>query len=101
VGNSTALLLWGPVIGFWGSGYFSGFSVIASEAFPTALRGRAMGFAYNIGRVVSAAAPYTVGRLSETHGMGPALMVTSAGFVLAALTASGLRETRWQVRLRQ
>jgi MFS family permease len=101
VGSSTALLLWGPVVGFWGSGYFSGFSVIASEAFPTALRARAMGFAYNIGRVVSAAAPYTVGRISETHGMGPALMVTSAGFVVAALTASGLRETRWQVRLRQ
>jgi MFS family permease len=92
--SSTALLLWGPVIGFWGSGYFSGFGVIASEAFPTALRGRAMGFAYNLGRVVSAAAPYTIGRLSETRGMGSALVITSAGFLLAALTASGLRETR-------
>jgi MFS family permease len=101
VGSNTALLLLGPVVGFWGSGYFSGFSVIASEAFPTALRGRAMGFAYNLGRVVSAAAPYTIGRLSETRGMGPALMVTSAGFLVAALTASGLRETRQLMRLPQ
>ncbi len=92
--SSLALLLLGPVIGFWGSGYFSGFSVIASEAFPTALRGRAMGFSYNLGRIVSAAAPFTIGRLSETHGMGSALVITSAGFVLAALTATGLREPR-------
>ena len=99
VGSGTALLLLGPVIGFWGSGYFSGFSVIASEAFPTALRGRAMGFAYNLGRVVSAAAPYTIGRLSETHGMGSALALTSAGFLLAAITASGLRETRRLVKI--
>jgi len=92
--SSMALLLLGPVIGFWGSGYFSGFSVIASEAFPTALRGRAMGFAYNMGRVVSAAAPFTIGRFSETHGMGSALVLTSAGFLVAAATASGLRQPR-------
>jgi MFS family permease len=92
--SATALLLLGPVIGFWGSGYFSGFSVIASEAFPTALRGRAMGLAYNLGRVVSAAAPYTIGRLSEQHGIGPALLLTSAGFVVAALTATALKDDR-------
>ncbi|WP_162539202.1 MFS transporter [Granulicella sp. WH15] len=90
--GATALLLLGPVIGFWGSGYFSGFGVIASEAFPTALRGRALGFSYNLGRIVSAAAPYTIGRLSESRGIGPALLLTSAGFILAALTASALKE---------
>jgi MFS family permease len=90
--SATAVLLLGPIIGFWGSGFFSGFSVIASEAFPTALRGRAMGMAYNLGRIVSAAAPYTIGKLSETHGIGSALVLTSAGFLLAAFTASGLRD---------
>ncbi len=89
--DARALLLLGPVIGFFGSGYFSGFSVIASEAFPTVLRGRAMGFTYNLGRVVSAAAPFTIGRFSETHGMGSALVLTSAGFLTAAAIASGLR----------
>ncbi len=96
VSSTTALLLLGPVIGFWGSGYFSGFSVIASEAFPTALRGRAMGFAYNLGRIVSAAAPFTIGRFSETHGMGPALLITSAGFLIAASIASALHEPHQQ-----
>jgi MFS family permease len=92
-GSATAVLLLGPVVGFWGTGFFSGFSVIASEAFPTALRGRAMGFAYNLGRIASAAAPYTIGRLSESHGIGSALVLTSAGFLLAAFTASFLRNT--------
>lgn len=97
--SATAILLLGPIIGFWGSGFFSGFSVIASEAFPTALRGRAMGMAYNLGRIVSAAAPYTIGKLSETHGIGSALVLTSAGFLLAALTASFLHSTHVDFRV--
>lgn len=90
VRSPWALLLLGPMLGFWGSGHFSGFSVIASEAFPTALRGRAMGFAYNLGRIVSAGAPYLVGRAAESHGLGLGLMLTSAGFLLAGLIATRL-----------
>ncbi|SEB50208.1 MFS transporter [Terriglobus roseus] len=93
----TMLLFLGPLVGFWGSGYFSGFSVIASEAFPTALRGRAMGFAYNLGRVVSAAAPYTVGRLAETHGLSFGLFITTGGFLVAALIATAIRP-EWTYR---
>ncbi len=88
------LLLLGPLVGFWGSGYFSGFSVIASEAFPTALRGRAMGFAYNLGRIVSAAAPFLVGHIAQSHGMGFGLLLTSFGFLAAGLIATQIR-TDW------
>ena len=91
VRNADALLAIGPLVGFFGTGYFSGFSVITSELFPTHLRGSAMGFVYNIGRVTSAAGPYLVGRLSETGGMSAALCVTSAAFLLAAGIACGLR----------
>jgi MFS family permease len=93
VSSVNALLLIGPLVGFFGTGYFSGFSVIASEMFPTALRGSAMGFAYNIGRVVSAAAPWAIGRVSEHTGLGSALCITSAGFLLAALIAGALPRT--------
>src|SRR5579859_5974807 len=86
VRSADALLLIGPLVG-----YFSGFSVIASELFPTALRGSAMGFVYNIGRVVSASAPYIIGRVSEHSGLGSALCITSAAFLLAAVIATGLR----------
>ncbi len=91
VREPSALLLIGPLVGFFGTGYFSGFSVIASELFPTSLRGTAMGFVYNIGRVTSAAAPYLIGRSSEHGGLSSALCITSAAFLLAALIATGLR----------
>ncbi len=91
VRNPDALLFIGPLVGFFGTGYFSGFSVIASELFPTALRASAMGFVYNIGRVLSAAAPYLIGRVSEHAGLSYALCITSAAFLLAALIATALR----------
>jgi MFS family permease len=91
VRSPGALLVIGPLVGFFGTGYFSGFSVIASELFPTALRGSAMGFVYNIGRIVSTAAPYLIGRFSDSMGLGAALCITSAGFLLAAFIATALR----------
>lgn len=94
VGSANALLVIGPLVGFFGTGYFSGFTVIASEMFPTALRGSAMGFVYNIGRVVSAAAPWAIGRVSEHAGLGAALCITSAAFLLAALIAGALPRTQ-------
>jgi MFS family permease len=90
VRSPAALLALGPLVGFFGTGYFSGFSVIASELFPTPLRGTAMGFVYNIGRVTSAAAPWIIGRFSESAGLGVALCVTSVGFVVAAVVATAL-----------
>ncbi len=91
VRDPNALLLIGPLVGFFGTGYFSGFSVIASELFPTALRGSAMGFVYNVGRVFSAAAPYLIGHISERAGLNYALCITSAAFLAAALIATALR----------
>ena len=91
VREPNALLVIGPLVGFFGTGYFSGFSVITSELFPTALRGSAMGFVYNIGRVTSAAGPYLIGQFSEHGGLSAALCITSAAFLLAALIATALR----------
>lgn len=94
VPSPSALLLIGPLIGFFGTGYFSGFSVIASELFPTSVRGTAMGFVYNIGRVASAAAPFLIGSFSQRIGLGYALSTTSAAFLAAALIACLLRMPR-------
>ena len=91
VRNPSSLLIIGPLVGFFGTGYFSGFSVIASELFPTSVRGTALGFVYNIGRVTSAAAPYLIGRLSQVAGLGLALCITSAGFLIAAAIATAIR----------
>ena len=92
VRSPHALLIIGPLVGFFGTGYFSGFSVIASEAFPTAVRGSAMGFVYNIGRLAGAAAPWLIGRFSESSGLDLALCLTSVGFFAAAIIATALRQ---------
>jgi MFS family permease len=97
VRDPRALLAIGPLVGFFGTGYFSGFSVISSELFPTSLRGSAMGFVYNIGRVTSAAGPYLIGQFSEHGGMSAALCITSAAFLLAAVIAMGLRLPRVEI----
>lgn len=91
VRSTDALLAIGPLVGFFGTGYFSGFSVLASELFPTPLRASAMGFVYNIGRVTSAAAPWLIGAISERAGLADALCLTSAGFAVAAAIATALR----------
>ena len=65
-GNATTLkeiLILGPLIGFFGTGFYSGFGSIFSEIFPTRVRGTAQGFCYNVGRGVSAVAPPLIGFL--------------------------------------
>jgi len=88
------LLVLGPFVAFFGTGYFSGFGALTAELYPTAIRGTAQGFTYNLGRVASAAAPYTVGKLAATQGFGPAFAVTGAVFLLAAVMWTWIPETR-------
>ena len=92
--NPAALLALGPFVAFFATGYFSGFGAVTAEIYPTSIRASAQGFTYNIGRVASAVAPWAVGSLAATHGFGPALMLSSAAFVLAALTWAFIPETR-------
>src|SRR5438105_469213 len=92
VRTPVALLIVAPLVGFFGTGYFSGFSVIASELFPTSLRASAMGFVYNVGRLISAAAPYLIGSASERVGLGLALCLTCLGFLAAAAIATALQQ---------
>jgi MFS family permease len=92
--NPTALLVLGPCVAFAATGYFSGFGAVTAEVYPTAVRATAQGFTYNIGRLASAAAPYLVGSLADTHGFGAALLVCSAAFVAAAVFWIWIPETR-------
>src|SRR5258705_8868077 len=62
------LLVLGPLVAFFGTGFFSGFSAIAAELFPTEVRATAMGLSYNVGRGFSAPAPAVVGLLATRFG---------------------------------
>jgi MFS family permease len=88
------LLLLGPLVAFFATGYFSGFGAVTAEIYHTGIRARAQGFTYNMGRIASAAAPFAVGSLAETRGFHVALLLTSAAFLLAALTWIWIPETR-------
>ena len=57
--------LLGPLIGFFGHGYFSIFGAMLSEMFPSAIRGTAQGLCYNFGRGVSALAPIAIGAIAD------------------------------------
>jgi MFS family permease len=95
--DPTWLLVLGPFVAFFGTGFFSGYSALSAELFPTEVRATAMGLSYNIGRGFSAAAPWIVGLLATTYGLGSAFFLQAGAFFLAALLALLLPETRGKV----
>lgn len=99
-GHATTLrevLILGPFIGFFGTGFYSGFGAIFSEIFPTRARGTAQGFCYNVGRGVSAVAPPLIGYLVGKYGFAVGLTTVSVFAVAAAIVVLTLPETRGKV----
>jgi MFS family permease len=90
----TWLLVLGPLVGFFGTGFFSGFSAIASELFPTEVRATAMGLSYNLGRGFSALAPLVVGWVAMRYSFFLAFLILAFAFLLGAVLALLLPETR-------
>jgi MFS family permease len=90
----VALLALGPLVAFFGTGYFSGFGAITAEIYPTSIRATAQGFTYNVGRLASAAAPFVVGSMAQRSGFGAAFMMTAFAFLVAALFWVVIPETR-------
>jgi MFS family permease len=88
------LLMLGPFVAFFGTGFFSGYGAIASELFPGEIRASAMGLSYNIGRGLSAIAPFTVGAIAVRFGFQPAFYLLAGAFLLAAVLALLLPETQ-------
>jgi MFS family permease len=93
----VVLMALGPLLGFFGHGYFSLFGAMLAELFPSSIRGTAQGFCYNVGRAVSALAPFVIGALADRAGIGSALTLTSAFFLAAGGLILLLPETRGEV----
>jgi MFS family permease len=92
--SASLLLILGPLIGFFGHGYFSLFGAMLAELFPARIRATAQGLCYNVGRAASALAPVAIGALADRWGIGTALAMTSAFFIASAMLISSLPETR-------
>ena len=90
----TWLLALGPIVGFCGTGFFALFGSMLAELYPTSVRGAGQGFVYNTGRAVSALAPYAVGAIADRKGLGAALALNSAFFLIGSVLVFTLPETK-------
>ena len=88
------LLVLGPFVAFFGTGFFSGFGAVASEIFPTSIRATALGITYNSGRLLSAIAPFIVGTTVQSRGYGAAFTYTAIAYIIGAVLWLGIPETK-------
>jgi MFS family permease len=93
--DATRLLILGPFVAMFGSGYFSGFGAVLAELFPTDIRATGQGFCYNFGRGVAATAPTVIGFMATSIGLGAAFGFLAIAFAVAAiLVLAFLPETK-------
>jgi MFS family permease len=93
--SNTATLLLGFPLGFFPSGAFSPMGAFFTELFPTAIRGSAQGFSYNLGRGVGALFPALVGYFAIHMRLGHAIaMFAVTAYLLMILGVLLLPETR-------
>lgn len=88
------IMVLGIMVAYFGTGFFSGSGIIASEIFPTSVRARALGFTYNGARALSSVAPFVIGYVGQRQGLSGAFYLCAGSFLLAALTATQLPETK-------
>ena len=92
--NQTTLMILGPLVGFFGHGYFSVFGAMLAELFPVNVRGTAQGLCYNGARSVGALAPFCIGAVSTKYGIGLTLASLSVFYLLGAATMAFIPETK-------
>lgn len=92
--SPAAVLVLGAVVAFFGTGFFSGSGIIASEIFPTTVRARALGFTYNGARTMSSIAPFVIGKVGQVKGLSWAFFLCGASFFLSMLVATQVPETK-------
>lgn len=92
--NTTNLFWITPVAFFFGLGFYGNFPLYIPPLFPTLIRTLGAGFAYNVGRLVSAVGVFFVGQIVQTQGAAKAVWLTSFLFIPAMLLALALPEPK-------
>jgi MFS family permease len=95
--DATILLIMGPVLAYFGYGYYASFGVILAETFPTQVRASGTGFAYNVGRAVSSFGPAVVGALAMQFGVGAGIAITAVAYLFATGFVLMLPETKGKI----
>lgn len=84
--HQTALLWLGPLFGAF-TAFFGLFGSYLGELFPTRVRATGAGFCFNVGRGVSALAPFGLAGLAGVIGFSGGLILCAVFFALAAVVA--------------
>ncbi|PKV97664.1 sugar phosphate permease [Amycolatopsis echigonensis] len=92
VTHQAALMWLGPLFGAF-TAFFGLFGSYLGELFPTRARATGAGFCFNVGRGISAFAPFALAGLAGTIGFSGGLLVCAGVFALAAVTALFLPRT--------
>jgi MFS family permease len=88
--NTLADMFWMiPLMGFAQLALFGGYAIYLPELFPTRLRSTGTSFCYNVGRIVAAAGPLTLGLLTSEVYHGPDAM-RYAGITMCSVFLVGL-----------
>lgn len=89
--RSIADMLWMvPLMGFCQLALFGGYAIYLPELFPTRLRSTGTSFCYNVGRMVAAAGPFTLGLLTRDVFKGHAEPLRYAGVTMCLVFLVGL-----------
>lgn len=85
-----------PILGFCNLSVFGGYSIYFPELYPTRLRSTGVGFCYNVGRIIAALGPFTLGGLTVIFaGMGFASPFRAAAILLASIYLLGVFTMRY------
>lgn len=92
----ASLLLAAPIMSFFSIGLSSGFGLYFPELFPKRVRATGAGFAYNMGRILTAPVPKWTGDFIKAQGGNVGAGVIAAGmvFLIGLVALPFARETR-------
>jgi MFS family permease len=93
VRDPTFLFWWGAVVGFGLCGAGGILGAWYAELFPEQIRAYAGGFCWNMGRIGSMAAPFTMGVIGKAYGLQSGLALTCGIYALGVLMLFLLPET--------
>ena len=87
--DPTALFIMGPVYAFF-TCFVGPMGSYLPEIFPTRVRAMGAGFCFNVGRGLSAFAPFAMGFIGQSYGLTTGIIICAgfymiAGFIMTAL----------------
>ncbi|OHV28166.1 MULTISPECIES: MFS transporter [Pseudofrankia] len=89
-GSGTTVVLWGTLFTLISNVYSNGYHVFTAELYPTAVRATAVGAAYALSRLVTAALPFVLIPVLDHAGSGAVFTVVAAALVILALDVLAL-----------